>query len=163
VVEDGPGPADAIVVLAGDPGFERTTFAVSLLRAKQGRLLVVTGDDSGPGDSVSSLREAAIASGVPSQCIRTGRISHSTREELATLAPLLRDEGVRSVILVTSPYHQRRAFLTARKALAGIDVRNRPAVPSAWAPGRWWRDWRSRRIVVTEYAKLLYYLIRGWL
>jgi uncharacterized SAM-binding protein YcdF (DUF218 family) len=163
VVEDPTGPADAVIVLAGDPDYERTTTAVSLVRSGQVRLLILTGGEPGPGDSAASLRETAIALGVPPERIRLEEVSRSTREEFVAMNPILRSEGIHSVIVVTSPYHQRRAFLTARKALTGIEVRNRPAAPSSWSPRHWWRDSRSRRIVATEYAKLAYYAWRGWL
>jgi uncharacterized SAM-binding protein YcdF (DUF218 family) len=89
-------------------------------------------------------------------------VSRSTHESLLAVAPILREEGVRSVALVTSPYHQRRALLTARKALPGLRIWSRPALPSSWSPRAWWRDAYTRRIVFSEYGKLLYYALRGW-
>lgn len=163
VVVDPPGPADAAVVMAGDVGYERTATAASLVRSGQVRLLVVTGGEPGPGDSAESLRARALALGVPADRIRMETVSHSTREALLAVAPLLRREGVRSIALVSSPYHQRRAVLTARKALPDLVVRSCPASPTFWSPHGWWREPGSRRIVLAEYGKLLYYAARGWL
>jgi uncharacterized SAM-binding protein YcdF (DUF218 family) len=163
VVDDPLATADAVVVLAGDPGYERTTTAASLLRSGRGHLLVLTGGESGPGDSARSLRDVAVALGVPPDRVRMEEASRSTREEFVALSPILRAEGIRSIIVVTSPYHERRALLTARRALAGIKVHIRGAAPSAWTPRGWWRTGGSRRIVMTEYAKLTYYGLRGWL
>ncbi|HUG54131.1 MAG TPA: YdcF family protein [Vicinamibacteria bacterium] len=163
VQEDPPGLSDAVVVLAGDPSYERTATAALLMRAGQARLLVLTGGEPGPGDSAASLRERAIALGVPPADIRVESRSRSTREALVAVAPLLREKGVRSVTLVTSPYHQRRAAAVARRAWPGIAVRSRPASPSFWTPRRWWTTAAGRRIVLTEYAKLAYYWARGWL
>jgi uncharacterized SAM-binding protein YcdF (DUF218 family) len=163
VVEDPPRAVDAAVVLAGDPGYERTYTATRLVRANEARLLILTGGEPGPGDSAKSLRERAIAWGVSPERIRIEEVSHSTRESLVAVAPILRDEGIRSVVLVTSPFHQRRTSLTARKALPGIDLVNHPASPSGWSPHRWWRSDRSRRVVLGEYAKIVYYALRGWI
>jgi uncharacterized SAM-binding protein YcdF (DUF218 family) len=163
VVEDAHGSADAVVVLAGDPGYERTATAASLLEHGRGRLLIVTGGEAGPGDSARSLREFAVGLGVPLDRIRMEEASRSTREEFVALVPILRAEGVRTVIVVTSPYHARRARLAARKALAGVTVFVCPAAPSAWTPHAWWRTAASRRVVLTEYAKLAYYGLRGWI
>jgi uncharacterized SAM-binding protein YcdF (DUF218 family) len=88
-------------------------------------------------------------------------VSRSTWESLVAVAPILRREGVRSVALVTSPYHQRRSLLAARKALPGLELRCRPALPSSWSPRGWWRDPYARRAVFSEYGKLLYYLLSG--
>ncbi len=165
VVADPPalGRADAVVVLAGDPDYERTATAARLIRAGQARLLILTGGETGPGDSASSLRAKAIEYGVAPDRIRVEAVSHSTREAVLAVEPILRKEGARSVTLVTSPYHARRATWAARSAWPGVDVRSHPAEPSSWSPRSWWRDPRSRRIVLMEYAKLLYYGARGWL
>jgi uncharacterized SAM-binding protein YcdF (DUF218 family) len=163
VVEDPPQAVDAALVLAGDPGYERTATAARLVRSGEARLVFVTGGEPGPGDSAASLRDRAIAWGVPRERIRLETVSHSTRESLLAIAPLLRQEGVRSVALVTSPFHQRRTYLSARKALPGFLLVNRPASPSGWSPHAWWRDERSRQIVLSEYAKIVYYTLRGWI
>jgi uncharacterized SAM-binding protein YcdF (DUF218 family) len=90
-------------------------------------------------------------------------VSHGTREALVAVADILRAEGVTSVALVTSPYHQRRTYLTARKALRGVRLFNHPVRVSFWDQRRWWQKWGSRRIVLTEYGKLVYYALRGWI
>jgi uncharacterized SAM-binding protein YcdF (DUF218 family) len=162
VVRDPLRKVDAAVVMAGDPNYERTRTAARLVLAGEAHLLVVTGGEPGPGDSAGSLRDAAIALGVPPERIRMERVSHSTREALLAVRPILAWERVRSIALVTSPYHQRRSYWSARQVLHGIQILNRPAEPSFWSPESWWRDGFSRRIVVSEYLKLAYYLLRGW-
>jgi uncharacterized SAM-binding protein YcdF (DUF218 family) len=163
VIDDPPAPVDAAVVLAGDPGYERTRTAVTLIRTGEARLLVLTGGEPGPGDSATSLRDYALALGVPADRIRLETVSHTTRESLIAVEPILRREGVRTIALVTSPFHQRRAYMAARSALPGIVIRNRPAQRSHWRPLGWWRQSGSRRIVASEYIKIVYYAGRGWL
>lgn len=163
ILEDPPGPVDAAVALGGDPYYERTFMAAALVRSGQARLLILTGGEPGPGDSAASLEEKAIEWGVPPERIRSETGSRSTREEMLGVAPILRQEGIRSVALVTSPYHQRRAYLAARRAWPGVVILNRPASPSIWSSREWWRDRFTRRVVLSEYQKLLYYAVRGWL
>ncbi len=162
-LEDPVERVGAAVVMAGDPSYERTGEAAGLVRSGQVRLLVVTGGEAGPGDSAESLREKAIALGVPPDRIRMETVSHGTREALLAVADILRAERVTSVALVTSPYHQRRTYLTARKALPGVRLVNHPVRASVWDQRRWWQSRSSRRIVLTEYGKLVYYALRGWL
>jgi uncharacterized SAM-binding protein YcdF (DUF218 family) len=163
IVDDPPGPSDAIVVMAGDPGYERTTAAVSLMRAENGAILILTGGEPGPGDSAGSLRTKALDLGVEDTRIRLETVSHTTREAVLAVAPILQSLGARTVTIVTSPYHQRRATAAARHAWPGITVRSRAAEPSAWTPERWWATSSGRQVVFSEYAKLLYYGARGWL
>ena len=162
-VEDPLEPADAALVMTGDVGFERTKAASRLVREGKARLLVLTGGEPWPGDSAASLRERALQEGVPAERIRYEDRSTDTRESLLYVAPILRDEDVRTLVLVTSPYHQRRAFLAARRALPGLRIVNRPERTRPWPPERpWWREATTRRLVLQEYAKLAYYILRGW-
>jgi uncharacterized SAM-binding protein YcdF (DUF218 family) len=163
-VEDPLETADAALVMTGDPGFERTTAAARLVCEGKARLLVLTGGEPWPGDSAASLRARALREGVPSGRIRLEDRSTDTRESLVNVAPILREEGVKTLILVTSPYHQRRAFLAARRTFPGIRIINQPVRTRPWPPVRpWWRDAATRRLVFQEYAKLVYYGLRGWI
>lgn len=162
VLSDPPRRADAAVVLAGDPDYERTKAASRLLLAGEVRLLVVTGGEPGPGDHATSLRAAAIRAGVPPESIRMEQVSRSTHGSMEAILPILEQEGVRSVAVVTSPYHQRRAVWAARRTLRGVEVVSRPASPAGWRPEGWWKTRWGRRIVLGEYAKLAYYVLRGW-
>ena len=163
VLEDPLERVDAALVLAGDPYYERTGAACALVRDGWARLLVVTGGEEGPGDSADSLREKAIALGVPGDRIRMETESHGTHEALVAVARVLRAEQVASIALVTSPYHQRRTYLVARQALRGLRLVNRPVRGSFWDSRRWWAQRESRRVVFSEYGKLVYYALRGWL
>ncbi len=162
VVADAPRPVDAAVVLAGDPDYERTMTGVRLLLEGQVRLLIMTGGEPGPGDSATSLRDVAIRAGVPPGQIRMEQVSRSTHGSMEAIRPILEREGVRSLAIVTSPYHQRRAVWAARRALQGVEIVSRPADPAGWSPDGWWKTDRGRQTVLEEYAKLTYYVLRGW-
>lgn len=162
VVADPPRRADAAVVLAGDPDYERTKTAARLLLEGQVGLLILTGGEPGPGDSATSLRDVALRAGVPPERIRVEEVSRSTHGAMEAIRPLLDREGIRSVAVVTSPYHQRRAVWAARRTLRGIGIVSRPADPAGWRPEGWWKTPWTRRIVLGEYARLVYYVLRGW-
>lgn len=158
VLEDRFDTVDAALVMAGDPDYERTITAARLVREGKARLFVATGGEPGPGDNAASLREKAIALGVPPERIRMEQVSRGTRESLLAVRPILHAEAATSIVLVTSPYHQRRAFQLAVRVLGpGVKVLNCPAQPSSWSPHRWWRAQRSRWVVLTEHLKLAYY------
>jgi uncharacterized SAM-binding protein YcdF (DUF218 family) len=162
IVTDPPRWADAAIVLAGDPDYERTKTAVRLLHKGQVGLLILTGGEPGPGDSATSLRDVALRAGVPVERIRMEQVSRSTYGSMVAIRPILEQERIRSVVVVTSPYHQRRAFWTARKTLRGVEVLSQSADPAGWKPDGWWKTRWGRRIVFGEYARLAYYVLRGW-
>lgn len=162
IVADERRPADAAIVLAGDPDYERTKAGARLLLAGEVRLLILTGGEPGPGDSATSLRDVALELGVPAEAIRMEQVSTSTRGSMLAVREILAREGVRRVAVVTSPYHQRRAVWTARRGLPGIEIVSQPADPSFWKPEGWWKSALGRRLVVGEYLKIAYYLVRGW-
>ncbi len=164
VLRDPPTRTDAALVFGGDLGFERTQHAVRLYKKGLVSRLVLCGGEPGGGDHASSLAKHAIARGVPADKLVLEDRSRSTHESVVFVLPILKSHKIRSLTLVTHPYHQRRAFLAARKSFGDqVTVFNSPAEPSFWKPEGWWRDSRSVRIVFTEYGKLAYYLSRGWI
>lgn len=162
VAVDPPRPVDAALVLAGDPDYERTKTAARMVLRGEARLLIVTGGEPGPGDSAGSLRNVALRAGVPPERIRMEQVSRSTHQSMEAVRPILEEEGIRTLAVVTSPYHQRRAAWAARRTLRGVLIVSRPADPAGWRPEGWWRTRWGRRIVFGEYAKLAYYVLRGW-
>lgn len=92
---------DAVVVLGGDHG-DRLDAALDLRAAGAGRTLVVLT----PGDgTVLGQRLCATVSTVT--CLDAG----STRDEAAVIADVVRRRGWRSIAVVTSAFHVRRAGL----------------------------------------------------
>ena len=162
IARDPPRDTDAVLVLAGDPDYERTRSAARLVLAGDTRLLILTGGEPGPGDSAESLRQVALDLGIPPDAIRMEQVSRSTHESMLAVQPILAREGIRTLTVVTSPYHQRRAVWAARRTLRGIEIVSRPADPAGWRPAGWWKTPWNQRIVVGEYAKLAYYILRGW-
>jgi uncharacterized SAM-binding protein YcdF (DUF218 family) len=162
IARDPPRVTDAVLVLAGDPDYERTKSGARLVLAGEARLLILTGGEPGPGDSATSLREVALGLGVPAEAIRMEQVSRSTHESMLAVQSILEQEGVRTLAVVTSPYHQRRALWSARRTLRGIEIVSRPADPAGWKPAGWWKTRWNRKIVLGEYLKLTYYMLRGW-
>jgi uncharacterized SAM-binding protein YcdF (DUF218 family) len=104
--------------------------------------------------------------GVPDSAILTSEMpSESTVMEASLVRKLVSEESSRSLILVTSPSHSRRAWLVFKKALAREDVRILviPSPYSNYNPEGWWKNPGHFREVVLEYQKLVYYLFKGYL
>jgi len=99
--------------------------------------------------------------GVPESNIEViGSPIDSTENEAIALRKYAEANEVRSVLIVTSPYHSRRALRTFRRVLAnsgmtvGLEVANGGQIPK---PATWWLSLRGWQLVPTEYVKMAYY------
>jgi len=149
--------ADAIVAISGDTG-ARAESAIALWKQGYAPVLIFSGGSSDP-ESVASaelMKRAAVAAGVPVNAIIVEGSSATTEENAQRVAELMKTAGLRSAILVTSPYHQRRAALLFEREFdrAGLSFRNHPADDPAWDANLWWTSEPSRSLTLLELAKL---------
>ncbi|MBV9211758.1 MAG: YdcF family protein, partial [Acidobacteria bacterium] len=105
------------------------------------------------------------ASGVPAAKIEIlPQVVTSTYEEATLLREYVAAQHLRSVLIVTSAYHTRRALWTLRRAFAGSGIElGIESPPAGWqtpAPATWWLHARGWQLVAGEYVKLLYYHLR---
>lgn len=118
--------ADAIVVLGGDglpttsgnwkndPGrvsAKRIGFGYFLFVADRAPMMLICVGERGAGVTRNLLEQH----GVPSQALHLEARSQTTWENALYLAPMLRQEGVQRILLVTSPVHMLRAVSVFRK------------------------------------------------
>ena len=166
--------ADAIVVLSGAKAYlERTERAARLFN--EGRAPVVLVTDDGLLSSWSPTRhtnpsyaeraaDELMRLGVGAEHIRIvpGVVSGGTHVEATRLRGYASSEHLKSVLIVTSPYHARRARWTIRRAFGGsgievgMAVTDHPALESCL----WWMFPSGWNAVGQEYVKLGYYLVR---
>lgn len=172
VVSEGLERADALVVLAGSAAYvERTARASELYREGRAPVVLLTNDGQLSGWSnesqnnptfVERARAELVRGGVPTERIEAlPRRVGSTHDEALLLREYARGRGLRSLLVVTSAYHSRRALWTFRRAFEGSGVvvgvsaveleRERPS------PGTWWLSPRGWRSVAGEYVKTVYY------
>lgn len=104
--------------------------------------------------------------GVPDSAILTREsLSAGTVMDAGLLREVVGEENYRSLILVTSPTHSRRAWLVFKKALReeGVRILVLPSPYSNYNPEAWWKNPGDLRRVVLEYQKLLYSFFKGYL
>jgi uncharacterized SAM-binding protein YcdF (DUF218 family) len=165
VVQDELASADIIHVISGLD--DRTDYAIQLYKQGYGKTLFFTGGwcDKVQGNHAERGKERAQSQGVPSSAIAIdGSEVTSTYAEALRLREFIQssDEPIRSVIIVSDPYHMRRARWAYRHVLGkGVEVLMAP-VPDGLSPyrERWWADAASRRYVEREYGKIVYYYAR---
>jgi uncharacterized SAM-binding protein YcdF (DUF218 family) len=156
-VTDPLAKADAIIAISGDTG-ARADSAIALWKQGYAPILIFSGGSSDP-ESVASaelMKRTALAAGVPANAIVVEGTSATTEENAEHVADLMRSRGLRSAILVTSPYHQRRAAMLFEREFgrAGLTFRNHPADDKSWDATFWWTREPSRNLTLVELAKL---------
>jgi uncharacterized SAM-binding protein YcdF (DUF218 family) len=162
-IEDPLEKADAIVAISGDTG-ARAATAIALWKQGYAPIIVFSGAAIDP-DSVSSaeiMRREALRQGVPESATLIEPASSTTEENASEVTRLMVQRKMRSAILVTSPYHQRRAALLFTRAFepASLVLRNYPARDPEWDPNFWWRHDPLRSRTLVELAKLGAELLR---
>jgi uncharacterized SAM-binding protein YcdF (DUF218 family)/glycosyltransferase involved in cell wall biosynthesis len=167
-----PQPADAIVVFAAGVGEsgqarggfqERVTQAIDLYRGGYARRLVFS------SGYVFTLREAelmktvAVDNGVPADAILLEEKAKNTYDMVMLSGQILRDRGWRRILLVSSPYHMRRAELTWRKLMPDVSVIPTPVPQSQFYVHGRGASLEQIRGILWEYVALADYWRRGWI
>ena len=167
---DRPQQADAIVVLGG--GYSRPFQAADLYRQGYARRIYVSVparedqqrllDEAGipfPREE-EIVRQVLLKKGVPAGAIEyLGKDLVSTAAEAKATRALFADGGP-ALLVVTSPYHLRRARMTFTDALPSADIR---VIATSYdpLPRAWWQDQSAARNVLLELAKISFYQLGG--
>ena len=167
--------ADAIVVLSGSSAYlERTQKAAELYRDGRAPLVLLTDDHTRGGWSSAQQRnpffveratEELIKAGVPAEKIKiVPGVASNTRYETSLIKEYALAKGIRSVLVVTSTYHSRRALRSLRQLFAGTEVavglEPAPIGPLTPSPVFWWLQPEGWRTVGVEVVKLIYYWLK---
>jgi uncharacterized SAM-binding protein YcdF (DUF218 family) len=109
------------------------------------------------------MRDQAVSMGVPLQAILVEQESFHTRENAEYVLRLLKQHQMRSILLVTSPFHQQRTYLTFAKVFQpyGIPIINYYAEADDWHPLTWFFSTRHRRLVKSEKERIRMYRAKG--
>ena len=168
ISEDSLEVSDAIMVLSGG-SIGRLDYGVKLFKEGYGQLFFLSEGEGVIYDLDLKWSDVAlpraVEAGVPQDKIIMIRNITSTYEEAISSRTQLTNYRVKSLILVTEPYHTFRSCATFRKALRdqGVAIVCRPS-PSDWFyPDKWWSIERGLIVVNNEYLKLAFYLIKGYI
>jgi uncharacterized SAM-binding protein YcdF (DUF218 family) len=156
VVDEPAAHADAIVVL-GDDNFyaDRATHAAELYRQGVAPDVVASGRRLRPNAGIAELMEHDLVErGVPKEKIlRFSQDADSTREEAEAVAKLAAEHHWKSLVIVTSNYHTRRARYIYQKVVSdGIAISVASARDGDFDPERWWEKRKSIKLFARELA-----------
>ena len=168
-----PAAADAIVVFAGGVGEsgqagggyqERVKQAIDLYKAGYAKFLVLSSGYVYSFREAEVMRALAVDNGVPPGAIVLEQRAASTYQNVEFVDEILRDHHWQRILLVSSPYHMRRATMVWRKLDPEVTV-----IPTPPPQSRFYdhphagATLEQIRGVVQEYIAIAAYWRRGWL
>ena len=163
VVADKVTPADAIVVLSGGTS-DRLPQAARLFKKGYGSTVILTQTaliDSNPPIDPNHFKEIqAVELGIPpEQTFITNEQVDSTSDEASAVLDLMQRHGLKSCIVVTDPYHSRRAKIIFDNTFEGTNIKVMiyPVGNSWYRPLTWWLHPDGWLYTAEEYFKLFAY------
>jgi uncharacterized SAM-binding protein YcdF (DUF218 family) len=156
--------ADVIVTVSGGDNNARIEKTVELYKESWAPIIIFSGAAAeGDVSNAEAMRNISVKQGVPRADILIEEKSVDTAENAQFTAAIIREKGYGSMILVTSPYHQRRT-MELFKAELGEDFKiiNRSAVDEDWRKKGWWEDEEGRFLTLGELGKILVNYIQSW-
>lgn len=161
--QQAPQKVDAIVVVSGGQTTSRAAKGIELFKQGYASNIVFSGAalDDGPSNALA-MREQAVSQGITKENIYIDEISQNTYENALNSKKILEGLKAKKVILVTSPYHQRRANQTFRAVLGSeYEVIGVSGFDDRWSKSQWWRRGFPLFITISELWKLAYVNIIG--
>jgi len=160
IEDDGARKADAVVVLGGDNYGDRTLKGAELAKEGYAPYVLLSGPPRLLGfDSVEEIQFAE-QHGYAASLFREGHLprdAESTRTEAEFLGKVLMGQGVKSILLVTSNYHTKRAAKLWRAANPGLAVTVVPSVDPEryFTPETWWKTRPGQKTFLYEWMKTI--------
>ena len=167
-----PQPSDAIVVFAGGVGEsgkpgggaqERLQRAVELYKAGQAPNVVMSSGYVYSFREAEAMRALAIDQGIPAASIVVEDRAINTYQNVMFVDAILRDRHWSSVLLVSSPYHMRRALLVWRKVAPEVRVIPAPPLRSQFYDHVRGASLEQVGGILHEYLAIIGYWRRGWI
>lgn len=155
------GKVDAIVVISGGDTDARVAEGVELYKDSWAPKIIFSGAAaSGDVSNALAMKRIAIRQGVPADNILIEEKAKTTNENAQNVAKIIKASNFKSIILVTSPYHQRRAYNSFRSAL-GKDfvIINHSAKDQSWRKKNWWDNANARFLTFGEIIKNFYGIV----
>jgi uncharacterized SAM-binding protein YcdF (DUF218 family) len=174
IVEKHLEKADAIFVLGGSSTYlERTGKAAELYKKGVAPKIFLTDDGLQGGWNDKEQRNPYFAERARWELIKQGvaenaieilpRVVEGTYDEAVLLEKTAKERNLKSVLLVTSAYHSRRAVWIFEKVLrpqndsVEIGVESPPTGIQTPKPDFWWLSSKGWNFVAGEYLKTIYY------
>lgn len=171
-VRHDPKKADAIVVFSGDgessyinQSYQRRTLdAIHYFKSGYAPLIILSSGKDQTISEVELIRSLLINRQVPDRSIKILNLyPRSTFENVVLVKDILNKNNINSILLITSPYHSRRALWVWRKAMPELNVFAPKVIDTPNSSPQWSASLDQIKVIIYEYAAIVYYWCKGWL
>jgi len=147
----------AVVAVSGGDTNARTDEAIRLYKNGWSDTLVFSGaaQDKTGLSNAAAMQARAINAGVPKSAILLDEYSATTKQNAENVQTIFASRNIRSIVLVTSGYHQRRASLEFAKRASSVTVLNHPVSQDKDWSMWWWTSPRGWYLAVSELVKII--------
>jgi hypothetical protein len=159
LIVDAPRSSDVILVLAGETD-RRPQRALQLLAQGYGRRVVL---DVPAKAKIYEFTQVDLARKYIEDLPQAAPLSIcsieglSTKEESKDAENCLRREGAKSVLIVTSDFHTRRALEIFRREIPGHEYSVAASRNDGEFGGRWWTHRQWAKTFVDEWLRLIWW------
>lgn len=146
--------ADAIIAVSGGDTKGRTAHAIKLYQSGWAPQLIFSGAAKDPKSASNAkvMMSMAVSQGISPDVISIDEQSRDTRENAEKTKALIGDK--KTIILVTSDYHQRRALREFQRVLGDdITIISSPANDKNWNAQTWFLTPYGWWISITEATR----------
>ncbi len=150
-------PAHAIVAVSGGDTEARADEAIKLFQNGWAPILIFSGaaaDTSGPSNA-EVMKQRAMDAGVDANSIIVETTSQNTIQNAEATTTIFNQQGIKSAIIVTSAYHERRASLEFQKRTSLESVRSHPVAHDKQWGHLWWLTPTGWRLAIPELVASL--------
>lgn len=172
-----PQKADCIVVFAGGVGEsgragqgyeERVKYAVELYKQGFARRIIFSSGYKYVFEEPMVMKALAVSLEVPEQAIILEDKATNTYENVKFTSDILIRHNWKSILLISSPYHMRRASLVFKRVVKDIKVIYTPISNSLFylrPDGNKLKQINLQQIraIIHEYTGILYYAFKGYI
>lgn len=181
-INDALQKADAIVVFAGGVGEsgqpgqgyeERVNYAVELYKRGYSHNLIFSSGAVSTFPEPYVMQVLALSLGVPENAITLEDKAGSTYQNVKFTLEILNKKDYHKIILISSPYHMKRALLVFKKSASDKDIISAPIPNSQFYYHRHldekgrkiWRQISLKQIkaIAHEYLGIAYYWWKGYI
>ncbi|ADG83025.1 hypothetical protein Tfer_0673 [Thermincola ferriacetica] len=165
IVKDPLQKADAIVVLSGGwkakgvlgtSTLERYQYGIKLFQKKFAPVIIFSGGNLlGRPAEADAMADMALSAGFPYEAVISENASASTYENVLFTTKILQEKRLKSIILVTSPYHTYRAKKMFEDKQ--VKVTAAPVPNGEFEKANGLERLKLAKNIVLEYGKLLVY------